>query len=109
MNFSLSNALGSITSAISHAFQLGFIPWLESTRPSLERTLGKFATWLIEAIYFFHVANTAADLLGCIGLGLTVYPDLKGVGSSKNAIDKFTELTRGVEKEGLAIKREVLE
>lgn len=56
----------------------------------------------------FHVANTADDILGCIGLGLTVYPTLKGIGSSRSAINKFYDLTSGLKNEEITIKTEVL-
>jgi hypothetical protein len=36
-----------------------------------------------------HVANTSDDVVGCIGLGTTVYPDLQGVGNSRKAIKQF--------------------
>ena len=40
-----------------------------------------------------HVANTSADVIGCIGLGTGVYSDLQGVSSSRIAIDAFYDLT----------------
>lgn len=39
----------------------------------------------------FHVANTAKDVTGCIGLGVGVYPNLSGVSSSRLAMAKFHE------------------
>lgn len=51
----------------------------------------------------FHVGNTVDDVVGCLGVGLTVYPDLKGVGSSRNGLNRFLELTSGIEREGLII------
>jgi len=42
-----------------------------------------------------HVANSVDDVIGCVGLGKTLYPDLKGVGSSRVAIENFYEATRG--------------
>lgn len=50
-----------------------------------------------------HVANTADNVLGCIGLGNTVYSTLRGVGSSRNAINKFYDLTSGLEEEEITI------
>lgn len=46
----------------------------------------------------FHVANTASDVLGCIGLGDSVYPDLRGIGSSRSATARFYNQTKGLDK-----------
>lgn len=35
----------------------------------------------------FHTANYLSDLKGCIGVGLSVAPDLSMIGASKNAMD----------------------
>jgi len=60
------------------------------------------------SLILLHVANTANDVLGCIGLGLSVYPNLDGVGSSRNAITQFYELTSGIAREEITINTEVL-
>ena len=41
-----------------------------------------------------HVANTASDILGCVGLGMGLYGDLAGVANSRKAIDAFYTLTQ---------------
>ena len=51
-----------------------------------------------------HVANTPRNVEGCLGVGLSVYPDLKGVGSSRNGIDEFYLLTSGLAEETIRIK-----
>jgi len=40
-----------------------------------------------------HVANTASDILGCVGLGMGLYGDLAGVANSRKAINAFYNLT----------------
>ena len=50
-----------------------------------------------------HVANGPGNVMGCIGLGQTIYPNLKGVGSSRKAIDAFYDLTAGVTEETISI------
>lgn len=50
-----------------------------------------------------HVANTANNVQGCIGLGTTVYNDLGGVGSSRVAIGEFYKLTSGLDEEDITI------
>jgi|TARA_Y100000310_G_scaffold202996_1_gene203258 hypothetical protein len=40
-----------------------------------------------------HVANTADNVMGCVGLGTGLYGDLAGVASSRNAITAFYDLT----------------
>lgn len=52
-----------------------------------------------------HVANTAADVVGCIGFGSNVYPELGGVGSSRKAMQRFEFATQGIEDEELIIKQ----
>ena len=56
----------------------------------------------------FHVANGPHNVKGCIGLGQTIYPDLRGVGSSRLAITEFYHLTAGFEEEDIEIVTEVL-
>lgn len=51
-----------------------------------------------------HVANTADDVVGCIGFGSSVYPDLGGVGSSRKAMNKFELAIQEYEEEELIIK-----
>ncbi len=36
-----------------------------------------------------HVANTSVDVIGCIGLGMGLFPQLQGVSSSRTAIENF--------------------
>lgn len=65
-------------------------------------------TWEIRDVpgrthILIHVANTADDVLGCIGLGRTVYPTLGGVGSSRVSVDKFHDLTAGSTEEEIII------
>jgi len=51
-----------------------------------------------------HVANTADDVVGCIGFGSSVYPDLGGAGSSRKAMNKFELASQELEDEELIIK-----
>ena len=55
-----------------------------------------------------HVANTPADVIGCIGLGMGLFPQLQGVSSSKAAIENFYLMTAGLEKEEIIIRDGVL-
>jgi len=55
-----------------------------------------------------HVANTPADVIGCIGLGMGLFPQLQGVSSSKAAIENFYLMTAGFDKEELIIRDGVL-
>ena len=50
-----------------------------------------------------HVANTAADVVGCIGLGMGLHPNLGGVGPSGAAIKAFHDATEGLTEETLVI------
>ena len=55
--------------------------------------------WEIAAVHarthiLIHVANTPSNVMGCIGLGQTIYQNLNGVGSSRLAIDDFYEATK---------------
>ena len=36
-----------------------------------------------------HVANRSRNVLGCIGLGTTLYENVQGVGNSRKAIQRF--------------------
>jgi hypothetical protein len=51
----------------------------------------------------FHVANTAADVVGCIGCGISLYPDLNGVGNSRKAMGKFDSYLAGLDETDLVI------
>ena len=55
-----------------------------------------------------HIANLPINVEGCVGVGLSVYPDLKGVGSSRNGIDEFYALTAGLTDETINISTEAL-
>ena len=55
-----------------------------------------------------HVANGPHNVEGCVGLGQTIYPDLRGVGSSRLAITEFYSLTAGLEGENIEIVTEAL-
>ena len=50
-----------------------------------------------------HVANSPGNVMGCVGLGLAVYATLKGVSSSRNAINEFYRLTSGLTEETINI------
>ena len=52
----------------------------------------------------FHVANTSADVVGCIGCGISLYPDLNGVGNSRKAMAKFDSYLAGLDETDLVIK-----
>lgn len=51
-----------------------------------------------------HVANYAHDVIGCIGLGLTVFGNLGGVGSSRKAIKRFYDDTQAYDTMNLTIR-----
>lgn len=66
-------------------------------------------TWQIQDVpdrthILFHVANTSADVVGCIGCGISLYPDLNGVGSSRKAMAKFDSHLAGLDEADLVIK-----
>tara|TARA_R110002167_G_scaffold36037_3_gene114692 strand:+ start:347 stop:742 length:396 start_codon:yes stop_codon:yes gene_type:complete len=66
-------------------------------------------TWQVQDVpdrthILFHVANTADDVVGCIGCGLSLYPDLNGVGNSRKAMEKFDSYLAGLDKTDLVIK-----
>lgn len=70
-------------------------------------------TWEVAAVtgrshILIHVANTAADVIGCIGLGMGLFPQLQGVSSSKAAIENFYLMTAGLDKEEIIIRDGVL-
>lgn len=50
-----------------------------------------------------HVANYATDVLGCIGLGTSLLSDLAGVGNSRNAMDRFHQITDGLTESEIQI------
>ena len=52
-----------------------------------------------------HVANTAKNVTGCVGMGSGLYGDLEGVASSRIAIDRFYDLTKGYEAMDIIIRR----
>ena len=66
-------------------------------------------TWQVQNVpnrthILFHVANTAADVVGCIGCGISLYPDLNGVGNSRKAMAKFDSYLAGLDETDLVIK-----
>jgi hypothetical protein len=52
-----------------------------------------------------HVANTADDVVGCIGFGSSVWADLGGVGSSRKAMNQLELASQEYEHEELIIKQ----
>ena len=65
-------------------------------------------TWMVDQVpdrtyILFHVANVAANVQGCIGLGTACYEDLTGVKNSRIAVDEFYRRTGGEEKATLTI------
>ena len=52
-----------------------------------------------------HIANTASNVTGCIGLGMGLYGDLAGVATSRVAIEKFYRHTTGFEEMNLTVYR----
>lgn len=50
-----------------------------------------------------HVANYASNVMGCIGLGNGVIANLAGVSSSRDAMDRFGELTIGMDRATIKI------
>ena len=66
-------------------------------------------TWQVQDVpdrthILFHVANTSADVVGCIGCGISLYPDLNGVGNSRKAMAKFDSYLAGLDETDLVIK-----
>jgi len=55
-----------------------------------------------------HIANTSSDLLGCVGIGKGVHPNLGGVGSSRIACEEFYAATEGLDREQIIITSGVL-
>jgi len=50
-----------------------------------------------------HIANTAKDILGCVGLGSGLYGDLAGVANSRKAITAFYKATENMADAELTI------
>ena len=70
-------------------------------------------TWQVQDVpdrthILFHVANTSADVVGCIGCGLSLYSDLRGVGSSRKAMAKFDNCLQGLDERDLVIKSDAI-
>ena len=51
-----------------------------------------------------HVANTSVDVIGCIGLGMGLFPQLQGVSSSRTAIENFSLITSHLKEEEIIIR-----
>jgi hypothetical protein len=51
-----------------------------------------------------HVANTSVDVIGCIGLGMGLFPQLQGVSSSRTAIENFYLMTSHLKEEEIIIR-----
>lgn len=51
-----------------------------------------------------HVANTSVDVIGCIGLGMGLFPQLQGVSSSRTAIENFYLMTCHLKEEEIIIR-----
>jgi hypothetical protein len=51
-----------------------------------------------------HVANTSVDVIGCIGLGMGLFPQLQGVSSSRTAIENFYLITSHLKEEEIIIR-----
>jgi|TARA_R110000823_G_C15930318_1_gene499438 hypothetical protein len=56
-----------------------------------------------------HVANTSADVIGCIGLGMGLFPQLQGVSNSRKAIENFYLMTADKTEEELIIRNGALD
>ena len=70
-------------------------------------------TWEIKGVpgrthILIHVANTSHDVIGCIGLGMGLFPQLQGVSVSKTAIENFYLMTKSLEEEEILIRRGIL-
>ena len=70
-------------------------------------------TWEVAAVtgrshILIHVANTAADVIGCVGLGMGLFPQLQGVSNSKAAIENFYLMTADKTEEELIIREGML-
>ena len=51
-----------------------------------------------------HVANTSVDVIGCIGLGMGLFPQLQSVSSSRTAIENFYLITSHLKEEEIIIR-----
>jgi hypothetical protein len=51
-----------------------------------------------------HVANTSVDVIGCVGLGMGLFPQLQGVSSSRTAIENFYLMTCNLKEEEIIIR-----
>jgi hypothetical protein len=51
-----------------------------------------------------HVANTSVDVIGCVGLGMGLFPQLQGVSSSRTAIENFYLMTANLNEEEIIIR-----
>ena len=66
-------------------------------------------TWQIADVkgrthILIHVGNTAADVIGCIAIGMGLFPQLQGVSSSKVAIENFYTMTADLDEEEIIIR-----
>ena len=70
-------------------------------------------TWEIQGVsgrshILIHVGNTAADVIGCIAIGMGLFPQLQGVSNSKAAIENFYLMTADKTEEELIIREGAL-
>tara|TARA_R110002110_G_scaffold391464_1_gene604727 strand:+ start:138 stop:533 length:396 start_codon:yes stop_codon:yes gene_type:complete len=69
--------------------------------------------WMVSGVddrsyILFHVANTERNVVGCIGLGMALYPTLTGVSQSRVAMAEFHKQTQGLTTERLVITEDVI-
>ena len=55
-----------------------------------------------------HVANTAGDIMGCVGLGVGLYGNLAGVANSRKAITEFYALTQAASSLDITVRDGVI-
>jgi hypothetical protein len=106
--FTPSKGLGSITSRTSAAFRQGITSWAELIRHGSAQILGKLKAFLAGLIYLSMWLILAHDVIGCVGLGLGLFPQLQGVSVSKTAIENFYLMTKGLDEEEILIRRGIL-
>ena len=51
-----------------------------------------------------HAGNTAADVIGCVAIGMGLFPQLQGVSSSRVAIENFYLMTANLDEDEIIIR-----
>lgn len=86
----------------------GFYQLIRVDSPKFGPNTWEVANVVNRSSILLHVANTSSDVIGCIGIGMGLFPQLQGVSNSKQAIENFYLMTAGLDKEEIIIRDGVL-